>query len=49
MDFLIEIWQFLRSRKKLWLLPIILILLSFGAVIVVTQGTVVAPFIYAIF
>jgi len=49
MDFLIEIWQFLRSRKKLWLLPIILILLSFGAIIVATQGTVVAPFIYAIF
>jgi len=49
MNFLVEIWQFLRSRKKLWLLPIILILLLFGAIFIVSQGTAVAPFIYAIF
>jgi|TARA_E500000331_G_C16936447_1_gene574253 hypothetical protein len=49
MSFLVEIWQFLRSRKKLWLLPIILILLLFGAIFIVSQGTAVAPFIYAIF
>tara|TARA_B100001105_G_C22203530_1_gene362264 strand:+ start:493 stop:642 length:150 start_codon:yes stop_codon:yes gene_type:complete len=49
MNFLIEIWQFLRFRKKLWLLPIIIILLLFGAIFVVSQGTAVAPFIYAIF
>jgi|TARA_X000000368_G_C22585460_1_gene516970 hypothetical protein len=49
MNFLIEIWQFLRSRKKLWLMPIILIMLLFGAIFIVSQGTAVAPFIYAIF
>tara|TARA_B110000438_G_C15469473_1_gene502438 strand:+ start:33 stop:182 length:150 start_codon:yes stop_codon:yes gene_type:complete len=49
MSFLVEIWQFLSSRKKLWLLPIILILLLFGAIFIVSQGTAVAPFIYAIF
>ena len=49
MSFLVEIWQFLRSRKKLWLMPIILIMLLFGAIFIVSQGTAVAPFIYAIF
>ena len=49
MSFLVEIWQFLKFRKKLWLFPIILILLLFGGIFVVSQGTAVAPFIYAIF
>ena len=49
MNFLIEIWQFLKFRKKLWLFPIIIILLVFGGIFIVSQGTVVAPFIYAIF
>jgi len=49
MNFIIEFWEFLRVRKKLWLLPIIIILLLFGGLFVVTQGTAVAPFIYAIF
>lgn len=48
-DFLIEFWLFLKERKKYWLLPIILILVIFGGLIVLTQGTVMAPFIYTIF
>ena len=49
MEFLEELWQFLRTRKKFWLLPIILILLLFGVLIVLTTGTAIAPFIYTIF
>tara|TARA_Y100000590_G_scaffold242571_1_gene272614 strand:- start:4169 stop:4318 length:150 start_codon:yes stop_codon:yes gene_type:complete len=49
MRFILEFWEFLKFRKKLWLFPIILILLLFGGIFVVSQGTAVAPFIYAIF
>ena len=49
MNFLSEFWQFLKIRKKYWLLPIIIVLVIFGGLIVLTQGSVVAPFIYAIF
>ncbi len=49
MDFLRDLWNFLKVRKKFWLLPIILTLLLFGALIVLTSGTAVAPFIYTIF
>ncbi len=49
MDFIKEFWEFLKVRKKYWLLPIILVLVLFGGLIVLTQGTVVAPFIYTIF
>jgi hypothetical protein len=49
MDFLRDLWKFLKVRKKFWLLPIILTLLLFGALIVLTSGTAVAPFIYTIF
>tara|TARA_Y100000816_G_scaffold279698_1_gene252264 strand:- start:590 stop:739 length:150 start_codon:yes stop_codon:yes gene_type:complete len=49
MDFLKEFWEFLKIRKKYWLLPIILVLLVFGGLIVLTQGSAVAPFIYTIF
>jgi hypothetical protein len=48
-EFLKEFWSFLKIRKKYWLLPIIIILLIFGILIVLTQGTVIAPFIYTIF
>jgi Family of unknown function (DUF5989) len=44
-----EFWEFLRLRKKFWLLPIVLMLLSLGAMIVFTESSVVAPFIYALF
>ena len=49
MEFLAELWGFLRVRKKFWLLPIILVLLLFGVLVVLTGGTAVAPFIYTLF
>lgn len=49
MDFLKDIWGFLKVRKKFWLLPIILVLLLFGALIVMTSGSAIAPFIYTVF
>ncbi len=49
MSFIKELWLFLRVRKKYWLIPIIFFLVLFGGIIVLTQGTVVAPFIYTIF
>jgi hypothetical protein len=49
MDFLKDLWGFLNTRKKFWLLPIILFLLLFGVLVVLTGGTAIAPFIYAIF
>ena len=49
MDFLNDLWGFLNQRKKLWLLPAILVLLVFGTVIVLTGGTAIAPFIYTLF
>lgn len=48
-SFLREFWQFLRERKKYWLLPVFLLLAVFGVVIVATKGSAIAPFIYAIF
>ena len=49
MDFLKEFWEFLKIRKKYWLLPIIIVLALFGGLIVLSQGSAVAPFIYTIF
>jgi len=49
MSFLIEFWEFLKVRKKYWLLPILLVLLLFGGLIVLSQGSAIAPFIYTIF
>ena len=49
LDFLRELWAFLRQRKKFWLLPIILLLLTLGVLIVLTQGSAIAPFIYTLF
>jgi|TARA_Y200000002_G_scaffold38661_1_gene28234 hypothetical protein len=49
MDFIKEFWEFLRVRKKYWLLPIIILLLAFGGLIILTQGSAVAPFIYTFF
>jgi hypothetical protein len=48
-DFLKEFWEFLSERKKYWLLPIIIVLALFGVLIVMSQGSAVAPFIYTIF
>jgi hypothetical protein len=47
--FLGEIWAFLKARKKFWLLPILLVMLMLGGLIVLTQGSAVAPFIYTLF
>ena len=49
LDFLTDLWGFMKERKKFWLAPIIIVLLVLGALIVFTQGTVVAPFIYTLF
>jgi len=48
-EFALELWAFMRERKKFWMLPIVLVLLLFGALIVFTQGSAVAPFIYTLF
>ncbi len=45
----IQLWKFLSARKKFWLMPVFLILLLFGGLIVLTQGSAVAPFIYTLF
>lgn len=44
-----ELWQFMRVRKKFWLLPIMLVMGLFGALITLSQGSAVAPFVYTIF
>jgi len=44
-----ELWDFLKERKKWWLLPIVIFLVLLGSLIVLTQGSALAPFIYAIF
>jgi hypothetical protein len=48
-EFVLELWAFMKERKKFWLLPIIVVLLCLGALIVLTQGSAVAPFIYTLF
>ena len=49
MEFLKEFWEFLMVRKKYWLFPIIIVLVLFGGLMILSQGSVVAPFIYTIF
>ena len=49
MSFIKELWNFMSVRKKFWLLPILLMLALFGALIVLSQGSAVAPFIYTLF
>ena len=49
MSFVRELWMFLRVRKKFWLLPIIVMMTVFGGLIVLSQGSAVAPFVYTIF
>jgi Family of unknown function (DUF5989) len=49
LSFAKEFWSFLRVRKKYWLLPVFLMMLTFGALIVLTQGSAIAPFIYTLF
>jgi hypothetical protein len=49
MSFLRELWQFLRVKKKFWLLPIILLMVVMGGLLVLAQGSALAPFIYTLF
>lgn len=49
MDIIVELWQFLRSRKKLWLMPIVVIAVLLGGLLVLAQGSALAPFIYTLF
>jgi hypothetical protein len=49
LELLKDLWAFMRERKKFWLAPIIIVLLLLGALIVLTQGSAVAPFIYTLF
>lgn len=48
-DFVMELWAFMKERKKFWLLPIVMVLVLLGSLIVLTQGSAVAPFIYTLF
>ncbi len=48
-SFVKEMWAFLRVRKKLWLAPIIIVMVLLGALLILAQGSVVAPFIYTLF
>ena len=49
MEFIKELWDFLRIRKKLWLAPIIIVMIVLGGLLIIAQGSVVAPFIYTLF
>ena len=49
MSFVAELWDFLRARKKFWLLPILFMMVILGGLIVLTQGSAIAPFIYTVF
>ncbi len=49
MSFLKELWLFMRERKKFWLLPILVVMLLLGGLLILAQGSAVAPFIYTLF
>ncbi len=49
MSFLIELWRFMRVRKKFWLMPILIVMVVFGGLVMLTKGSAVAPFIYTLF
>ena len=49
MPFVVEFWRFLRVRKKYWLAPILIMLALFGGLVILSQGSAVAPFIYTLF
>ena len=49
MSFLAELWSYMRTRKKYWLIPIMLVMLIVGGLLVLAQGSAVAPFIYTLF
>lgn len=49
MSFLAELWDFMRARKKFWLMPIIVMMVIMGGLVILTKGSAVAPFIYTLF
>ena len=49
MDFIAELWAFMKVRKKFWLLPILIMVVLLGGLLVLSQGSAVAPFIYTLF
>lgn len=49
MSFVAELWEFLRARKKFWLMPIVFMMVIFGGLVVLTKGSAIAPFIYTLF
>ena len=49
LETLVEFWDFLKQRKKFWLLPIVLVLGTLGGLVILTQGSAIAPFIYTLF
>jgi len=49
MDFVVQMWRFMAARRKLWLLPIIVVSVLMGGLLVLAKGSVVAPFIYTLF
>jgi len=49
MNFLAELWRFMRVRKKFWLMPILIMMVVFGGLVFLTKGSAVAPFIYTLF
>jgi hypothetical protein len=48
-DLITDLWAFMKERKKFWMLPIIIVLMLFGSVLMLAQGSAVAPFIYTLF
>ncbi len=49
MDFLVELWRFMRVRKKFWLMPMLIMMVIFGGLVMLTKGSAVAPFVYTLF
>jgi len=49
LSLLLELWRYIRARKKYWLMPIVILMLLVGGLVVLTQGSAVAPFIYTLF
>ena len=49
MEFLSELWRFMRARKKFWLLPIMVMMVALGGLVLLAKGSAVAPFVYTLF
>lgn len=49
MEFVTELWRFLRARKKFWMMPLILVMLVLGGLLILAKGSAIAPFIYTLF